>query len=68
LYYLELEPITIKIPKEMGKEIERILKPYYGTKTEFIREAIRDKLMELKREKAVTKKSKENLLNKRKND
>ncbi len=52
----------------MGKEIERILKPYYGTKTEFIREAIRDKLMQLKRDETVTKKSKENLLNKRKND
>ena len=59
--YLKLESITIKVPKEMAKEIDEILTPYYGTRTEFIREAIRDKLRTINAKRI-------NLLNKRKNE
>ena len=40
----------------MAKEIDRILQPYYGTRTEFIREAIRDKLRETKKENEIKRK------------
>ena len=39
----------------MLKEIEDIIKPDYGTKSEFIRDAIREKLMK-QREKTLLKK------------
>lgn len=48
-----MESITIKVEKELAKEIETNLKPYYSTKTEFIREAIREKLKALKKEQAL---------------
>ncbi len=43
-----MESITIKVEPELAREIDRAMKPLYSTKTEFIREAIRDKI---KREK-----------------
>ena len=39
-----MESITIKVDETMAKEIEKAMKPLYSTKTEFIREAIRDKI------------------------
>lgn len=47
-YYLVLlclmESITIKVDEGMAKAIDFAMKPLYATKTEFIREAIRDKV------------------------
>ena len=37
----------------MFKEIESVIKKDYGTKTDFIREAVRDKIKELRKEKAL---------------
>mgnify|MGYP001577760063 CR=1 FL=1 len=48
LLRLTMESITIKVESELAKEIEKEMKPYYSTKTEFIREAIRDKIKSLK--------------------
>ena len=41
-----MESITIKVDPQMAKAIEKAMKPLYSTKTEFIREAIRDKIEE----------------------
>ena len=48
-----MESITIKVQERMLKEIESIIKKDYGTKTDFIREAIRDKIKEIGKEKAL---------------
>jgi len=48
-----MESITIKVPDIMAKEIEIFIKPDYGTKTEFIREAIRNKIKEVRKERAL---------------
>ncbi|MEM3091195.1 MAG: ribbon-helix-helix domain-containing protein [Candidatus Pacearchaeota archaeon] len=41
--------ISLKLEKEFLKEMEKIMKKHnYMTKTEFIREAIRDKIKDLK--------------------
>ncbi|MEK6934394.1 MAG: ribbon-helix-helix domain-containing protein [Nanoarchaeota archaeon] len=48
-----MESITIKVEEELSKEIDKAMKPDYSTKTEFIREAIRDKIKEIRREKAI---------------
>ena len=48
-----MESITIKVDKAMAKELEQTMKPDYATKTEFIREAIRDKMKEIKKQKAL---------------
>jgi metal-responsive CopG/Arc/MetJ family transcriptional regulator len=51
-YYLVLlgnmESITIKVEDDFLQEIELAMRPYYSTKTEFIREAIRDKIKKMK--------------------
>jgi metal-responsive CopG/Arc/MetJ family transcriptional regulator len=39
-----VESITIKVDKKMAREIEKAMDPLYATKTEFIREAIREKI------------------------
>lgn len=39
-----MESITIKVDDDFAREIEKAMKPMYTTKTEFIREAIRDKI------------------------
>ncbi len=46
-----MESITIKVEESFAKEIEKAMKPNYSTKTEFIREAIRDKLRMLRNQK-----------------
>ena len=51
LFSLTMESITIKVEDNLVKEIDKAMKPYYSTKTEFIREAIRDKLIDLKKSK-----------------
>jgi metal-responsive CopG/Arc/MetJ family transcriptional regulator len=48
-----MESITIKVEDDLAKEIEKAMRPYYSTKTEFIREALRDKLKELKKQEAL---------------
>lgn len=45
-----MESLTIRLSKELAQKIEENLIPYYSTKTEFIREAIRDKLKSLEKE------------------
>ena len=39
-----MESITIKVEERLAKEIGRAMKSGYSTKTEFIREAIREKI------------------------
>ncbi|MFH0978998.1 MAG: ribbon-helix-helix domain-containing protein [Candidatus Woesearchaeota archaeon] len=39
-----MESITIKVEDDFARQIEKAMKPMYTTKTEFIREAIRDKI------------------------
>lgn len=48
-----METITIRLNDGLVKEIESNLEPYYATKTDFIRECIRDKLKDLEREKII---------------
>ena len=48
-----MESITIKVEGDMAKEIDKAMKPFYSTKTEFIREAIREKLLILRKEHAI---------------
>lgn len=45
-----MESITIKVEEDFAKEIEKAMRPLYSTKTEFIREAIRDKIKLQRRE------------------
>jgi len=46
-----MESITIKVEESFAKEMESAMKPDYSTKTEFIREAIRDKIKIIRKEK-----------------
>ena len=48
-----MESITIKVEESLAKEIEKAMEPDYSTKTEFIREAIRDKLKSLRNDKTL---------------
>ncbi len=48
-----MESITIKVDDSLAKEIDKAMKPGYTTKTEFIREAIRDKLTKLEKDRAI---------------
>lgn len=48
-----MESITIKVEDNLAIEIDKAMKPDYSTKTEFIREAIRDKLKEIRKEKVL---------------
>lgn len=48
-----MESVTIKVHNQMAKEIEEIANGDYGTKTEFIREAIRDKLKDIRKEQII---------------
>ena len=50
LLSLTMESITIKVEDALAREIDAAMKPDYSTKTEFIREAIRDKLKAVRRE------------------
>ena len=48
-----MESITIKVDNNLSREINKAMKPYYSTKTEFIRDAIRQKILDIKKEKAI---------------
>lgn len=48
-----MESITIKVDEGLGKEMDLAMKSGYSTKTEFIREAIRDKIRKMKREEII---------------
>lgn len=51
-----METVSIKLEESFAKDVERIMKRHrYVTKTEFIREAIRDKIKELSKEEALAK-------------
>ena len=43
-----MESITIKVDDGLIKQMNIAMKPNYSTKTEFIREAIRDKIKEIR--------------------
>ena len=58
LYYLillsDMESISLKLEMSFLKSIEKTMKIHkYTTKTEFIREAIRDKMKQLEKEEAI---------------
>ncbi len=51
-----MEHVSIKLETTMAKQIEKDMKEFnYSTKTEFIRESVRDKLKQLAEEKAKKK-------------
>lgn len=51
-----METISIKLDKSLANKIEStLIKNKYSTKTEFIREAIRDKIRSLEKEDLVMK-------------
>ena len=45
-----MEILTLRVDKEFAQEIEKAMRPYYSTKTEFVRDAIRDKLKKIRLE------------------
>ena len=49
-----METISIKMEDEFAKNIDKVMKKHnYTTKTEFIREAIRDKIKDLEKEESL---------------
>lgn len=50
-----MKSITIKVENSLYEEMKKALNPLYATKTEFIREAIRDKLKKQEREDLLRK-------------
>ena len=49
-----METVSIKMEQDFNKDIEKTMKKHrYSTKTEFIREAIRDKIKDLEKEEAI---------------
>jgi len=51
-----MEYVSLRLESRILRQVEKALKEFnYSTKTEFIREAIRSKLKELKQEKAKEK-------------
>ena len=51
-----MESVSLKLENEFLKIIEKTMKKHnYSTKTEFIREAIRDKIDELEKKEALTR-------------
>ncbi|GBE20547.1 putative nickel-responsive regulator [archaeon BMS3Abin17] len=51
-----METISIRLEKDFAKELSKVMaKHLYSTKTEFIREAIRDKIKEIKKEELLKK-------------
>ncbi|MFW5852937.1 MAG: ribbon-helix-helix domain-containing protein [Nanoarchaeota archaeon] len=45
-----METITLRVDRDFAQEMEKAMRPYYSTKTEFIREAIREKLKQIRKE------------------
>ena len=51
-----MEPVTVKFEDSVLREINKIMKKHrYATKTEFIREAIREKIKALEKEEALAR-------------
>ena len=51
-----MESVSLKLEDEFLRDIETTMKKHrYTTKTEFIREAIRDKIIDLKKEELLLK-------------
>jgi metal-responsive CopG/Arc/MetJ family transcriptional regulator len=50
-----MESITIKVEDDFAREIDKAMRPYYSTKTEFIREALRDKVKKIEAERFMNK-------------
>lgn len=49
-----METVSIKLEETFAKDVEKAIKKHhYTTKTEFIREAIRDKIRDLEKEEAL---------------
>jgi metal-responsive CopG/Arc/MetJ family transcriptional regulator len=48
-----MESVTIKVEQGLAREISKAMSPDYATKTEFIREAIREKIEKIKKDKAM---------------
>jgi metal-responsive CopG/Arc/MetJ family transcriptional regulator len=48
-----MESITIKVEERLAKEISKAMSPDYATKTEFIREAIREKIKKIRQERTI---------------
>ena len=49
-----MQAVSLKLENEFLRDIEKVMKKHrYTTKTEFIREAIRDKIKDLEKEKAL---------------
>jgi hypothetical protein len=48
-----MRSITLKVENAFAREIQKALTPDYSTKTEFIREAIRDKIASIRRERIL---------------
>jgi len=49
-----MEIVSLRFEKEFLHDVEKTMKEHrYATKTEFIREAIRDKIKDLEKEKAL---------------
>lgn len=48
-----MESITIKVHEEMAQQIDALACPNYGTRTEFIRAAIREKIEEEQKKKEL---------------
>ena len=51
-----METVCIKLEEDFARDVEHVMKRHrYATKTEFIREAMRDKVSELDRELALAR-------------
>ncbi len=48
-----MESVTIKMENSLAKEMGKVMNPLYSTKTEFIREAIRDKIELIRKREAL---------------
>jgi len=51
-----METVCIKLDKGLAHEVDRVLKKHhYSSKTEFVREAIRDKISEIEKKEALAR-------------
>ena len=51
-----MEPVSVKFDERSLKNLGKIMQKFgYSTKTEFIREAVRDKIKDLEKEEALKK-------------
>ncbi|MEK6822438.1 MAG: ribbon-helix-helix domain-containing protein [Nanoarchaeota archaeon] len=54
-----MESICIRVDSDFAKDVERAMKRHrYSTKTELVREALRDKIRDLERSEALARASK----------